>query len=89
MQDLIEGLDIAPVFTWGAATGGSVTVSIEKPNGPGLDSYLETQPQTACSGGVFPPLVDYFFNGPEPPILSGTGTIQLGPFIPQMYLYAT
>jgi hypothetical protein len=89
VQDLIEGLDIAPVFTWGAATGSAVTINIEKPSGPELDSYLETAPTTACSGGVFPPLVDYFFNGPEPPILSGTGTIQLGPFTPQIYLYAT
>lgn len=86
---LITGCDIAPLFTWGKATGSAVSISIEKPSGQGLDSYLETQPQTACSGGVFPPLVDYFFNGPEPPILSGTGTIQLGPFTPQIYLYAT
>lgn len=86
---LITGLDIAPVFTWGKATGSAVSISIEKPNGQGLNSYLVQAPTTACAGGVFPPLVDYFFNGPEPPILSGTGTIQLGPFTPQIYLYAT
>mgnify|MGYP003142995395 CR=1 FL=1 len=87
--NFIEGLDIAPVFTWGKATNSAVTVSVEKPSSPGLSSYLVSTPDTACSGGVFPPLVDFFFNGPEPPILSGSGTVQIGPFPTQALLFVT
>ena len=87
--NFIEGLDIAPVFTWGKATNSAVTISIEKPTAPGLSSYLVSIPDTACSGGLFPPLVDFFINGPEPPILSGSGTVQIGPFPTQALLFVS
>jgi len=48
----LQSLWCSPVLVWGAATGSAVTLEIKAPQGPGLNSFLLSDPVGACGAGT-------------------------------------
>jgi hypothetical protein len=66
----LQSLWCSPVLVWGAATGSAVTLEIKAPQGPGLNSFLLSDPVGACGAGTPGPHFVFAF-GDVPVLFDG------------------
>ncbi len=74
---MLVGLAGGPVLVWGEANGGTVNIEVKTPPGPGLNSYLVSEPAGRCVNSQYAgtgPLVDYFCNPTNQFFVFGQGS---------------
>ena len=76
LGSMLSGLASGPILVWGEANGGTVNIEVKTPPGPGLNSYLVSEPEGRCINAQqwgSGPLVDYFCNATEAFTVFGFG----------------
>jgi len=74
---MLSGLASGPILVWGEANGGTVNIEVKTPPGPGLNSYLVSEPEGRCINSQYAgagPLVDYFCNSTNQFLVFGSGS---------------
>jgi len=76
-RSMLSGLASGPILVWGEANGGTVNIEVKTPPGPGLNSYLVSEPAGRCINSQYAgtgPLVDYFCNSTNQFLVFGQGS---------------
>ena len=77
LGSMLSGLANGPILVWGEANGGTVNIEVKTPPGPGLNSYLVSDPDGRCINPQYAgtgPLVEYFCNSTNQFFVYGQGS---------------